>query len=397
MFKFLKEKLKGLLKKSKEEIEEKVEEKTKETELKEVPTEELKEEKTIEEAKTEEIQKKEELKLEKSEEELSKEREKKVEAKPKIITKEPRKVKKVSEEQKTGEPKKIGLLEKITKKELKEKDIEKFLNDLKFTLLKCDVAFDVTEKICNDVKNALIGKVIKRGEIEKVVMETLEKSIIDIFDVPKIDIENIINKANNEGKVPIIIFLGFNGTGKTTTLAKVAYWLKRRGYTPILAAGDTFRAASIEQLEIHGKNLGCEVIKHTYGADSAAVIYDAREHAKKVPNSVVLADTAGRSHANANLMDELKKVCRVNQPDLKILVLDSLTGNDVVEQAKKFDETVGIDTIILTKADVYEKGGAAISAVFAIRKPILFLGTGQGYEDLEKFDAKKVIREIFGE
>ncbi len=384
MFKFLKEKIKGLIKRSKGEIEEtEIEKETGKAEVeksvKEIPEKPAEEEKTIE--KVEETAK--ERETIKTIEEKAKEEIVKVEAKEPIC------------EPSETERKQIGLIEKITKKELRDEDVEKFLEDLRITLLKCDVAFDVVEKICEDVKKSLIGRIVKRSDVERVVSEALKESILKIFDVPKINLEEIITNARKDERVPTIIFLGFNGTGKTTTLAKVAYWLKKRGFTPILAAGDTFRAASIEQLEIHGKNLGLEVIKHRYGADSAAVIYDAREHAKKIPNSVVLADTAGRSHSNENLMDELRKICRVNKPDLKILVLDSLTGNDVVEQARRFNDAVGVDAIIMTKADVYEKGGAAISAVFAIRKPILFLGVGQSYEDLEEFDKDKLLREIF--
>ena len=180
----------------------------------------------------------------------------------------------------------------------------------------------------------------------------------------------------------------------TTNLAKLAHRLKK--YKPVLAAGDTFRAASIEQLEEHGKRLGVDVVKHRYGADSAAVIFDAMRHASAKGSKLVLADTAGRSHINTNLMDELKKVCRVNKPDLKVLVLDALTGNDIYEQARLFNESVGVDAIILTKTDVYEKGGAALSAAYTIKKPILFLGSGQNYDDLVEFDAEKIVKNLLG-
>lgn len=180
----------------------------------------------------------------------------------------------------------------------------------------------------------------------------------------------------------------------TTTLAKLAHKFKH--FKPVLAAGDTFRAASIEQLEEHGRRLGVKVIKHRYGADSAAVIFDAVKHAKAASSKLVLADTAGRSHANVNLMDELKKVIRVNKPDLKVLVLDALAGNDIYDQARLFDQTVGVDAVILTKADVYDKGGAALSAAYTLKKPILFLGVGQEYKDLQPFDAKKIVESLLG-
>jgi fused signal recognition particle receptor len=185
-----------------------------------------------------------------------------------------------------------------------------------------------------------------------------------------------------------------NGGGKTTSIAKVAKYLMGKKYSVVLAAGDTFRAASIEQLEHHADRLGAKIIKHGYGADSASVIFDARKHAESRGIDVVLADTAGRTHVNENLMDELRKVMRVNKPELKILVVDSLTGNDAVEQAKLFDAGVGVDCVIMTKADVYEKGGSILSVSYAIKKPILFLGTGQGYDDLQKFEPGKFVKEL---
>jgi fused signal recognition particle receptor len=178
----------------------------------------------------------------------------------------------------------------------------------------------------------------------------------------------------------------------TTTIAKFAHKLKK--YRPVLAAGDTFRAAAIDQLEEHGRRLGVKVVKHNYGADSAAVIFDAVKHAASVGSKVVLADTAGRSHSNVNLMDELKKVVRVNKPDLKVLVLDSITGNDIYDQSQLFNEAAGVDAIILTKADVYEKGGSALSASYTIKKPILYLGTGQNYDDLKDFVPEEIVKNL---
>ena len=180
----------------------------------------------------------------------------------------------------------------------------------------------------------------------------------------------------------------------TTTLAKLANNLKQ--YNPILAAADTFRAASIEQLEEHGRRLGVRVVKHTYGADAAAVIFDAKKHAAATGSKLVLADTAGRSHSNVNLMDELKKVARVNQPDMKILVLDSVTGNDIYDQCRLFNDAVGVDAIILTKADVYERGGSALSAAYTLKKPILYIGVGQEYTDLKEFKPEEIVKNLLG-
>jgi len=192
----------------------------------------------------------------------------------------------------------------------------------------------------------------------------------------------------------LIIFLGFNGSGKTTAIARLGYLLKQNDFRCVFAAADCFRAASIEQLEEHGKKLGIEVIKHKYGGDPAAVVFDAVKHAQAKGLDVILADTAGRSHANVNLVEELRKIVRVNKPHLKILVLDALTGNDIYDQSKMFNDAVGVDALIITKADVYEKGGAALSASHTINKPLLYLGVGQGYKDLEKFDPNKIVEKL---
>ncbi len=276
-----------------------------------------------------------------------------------------------------------GLIKKVAEEKLSEDSIDKFLKELRLALLENDTALEAADRICGEVKNDLTGKSVKRGSAERMIKESLRTAMLDVMQQEKMDLNNII-KGN---EVTTIIFLGFNGVGKTTTIAKFAHKFKK--HKPVIAAGDTFRAASIEQLEEHANRLGLRVIKHKYGADSAAVIFDAVKHAKASGSKLVLADTAGRSHSNVNLMDELKKVCRVND-GLKVLVLDSLTGNDIYEQSRLFNDAVNVDAIILTKADVYEKGGAALSAAYTIKKPIIYLGTGQGYDDLEEFDAEEI-------
>jgi fused signal recognition particle receptor len=195
----------------------------------------------------------------------------------------------------------------------------------------------------------------------------------------------------------VILFVGINGSGKTTTLAKIASMLKEAGVSSVIAASDTFRAAAIQQLEEHANNLSIKMIKHDYGSDSSAVAFDAIRHAESKGLDVVLIDSAGRLHSNSNLMDELKKLSRVTKPDLKIFVGESITGNDCIEQAQKFNEAIGVDAIILTKADVDEKGGTAISISHVIKKPILFFGKGQNYGDIERFSPKKIVDSIFGE
>jgi len=286
-----------------------------------------------------------------------------------------------------------GLIRRVTEKKLDEAELDKFLRDLQILLLENDVALETAERICDDVKKELSGKSVKRGEVEVSIKNALRYAMLDVMQQPGVDLEQLIEKKYNEMKKPfLIVFFGFNGSGKTTTIAKLAYKLKK--HKPVIAAGDTFRAASIEQLEQHGQRLGVEVVKHKYGADSAAVIFDAVKHASAVGSKVVLADTAGRSHSNINLMDELKKIVRVNNPDLKVLILDAITGNDIYDQSRLFNDAAGVDAIILTKTDVYEKGGAALSATHTIKKPVLFLGIGQNYEDLKEFDAEFIVKNL---
>ncbi len=323
-----------------------------------------------------------------------------------IISEKPAEERKITIEQpietgtKTETEKKVGLLEKIkrgvTEIKLGEDDVADILDDLKIGMLENDVALEVADGICNDLKSKLVGKPIKRGKEDEAVNEAFKSILLEILKQDQTNLEERIEKIKSEKGFVLILFLGFNGSGKTTTLAKIANRLKKAGLSCVFAAGDTWRAASIEQLEIHGNRLGIRTIKQKYGADSAAVIFDAVSYAKANKIDVILADTAGRTHSNINLVEELKKICRVNKPDTKILVLDSLTGNDIYDQSKFFNEAVDVDGIVLSKADVYEKGGAALSAAHTIKKPILFLGVGQGYDDLVEYDYKKMVDNLVG-
>ena len=277
--------------------------------------------------------------------------------------------------------------ETVAEKEIKEELLEDVLWDLELELMQNNVAQKVVEEIKKDLKDELVGKNVGRTRVETEIKKSLKKSIRKVLKVPDYSIEDLKDK-----KPGLVLFMGFNGSGKTTTLAKIAHRLKKDNKV-LLAAGDTYRSAAIDQLEEHGKNLDLNVIKHDYGSDGAAVIYDAREHAKKQGYDIVLADTAGRSHSDKNLMEELDKVCRVNSPDLKILVVDALSGNDVVEQAEKYKD-IGFDGIVVTKVDVDKKGGATLSLGYLTGRPILFLGTGQGYEDLEEFDPDVMVERL---
>lgn len=192
----------------------------------------------------------------------------------------------------------------------------------------------------------------------------------------------------------MIVFFGINGSGKTTTIAKFAHLLQQNKLSCVMAAADTFRAAAIDQLEEHASKLKIELIKHDYGADPAAVAFDAVKHAKAKKIDVVLVDTAGRMHSNTGLVDEMKKIIRVVKPDLKLFIGESITGNDCIEQAKTFDAAIGIDGIILSKADIDDKGGAAVSVSYVTKKPIFYLGTGQNYSDLKEFDKETITKNI---
>lgn len=295
------------------------------------------------------------------------------------------------EYRKAAKPK--GFLEKFIKFKFSEKELDEILWDLELSLLENDVAKEVTEKICAETKKGLLSGELKAKDAESVIKLALKNSLEKILSVEKPDILKMI-KAKKQ-KPFVIVFFGFNGGGKTLTIAKFAKMFLNKNISVVLAAGDTFRAAAIEQLEEHAKKLSVPVIKQKKGADSAAVIYDAIEHASSKGIDVVLADTAGRVHTDINLMDELKKVVRVSKPDLKIFVGDSLTGNDAAEQAKNFNDAVGIDASVLTKADCDAKGGACISVSYMTEKPILYLGTGQNYEDIIEFTPEWFLEKIF--
>jgi fused signal recognition particle receptor len=210
----------------------------------------------------------------------------------------------------------------------------------------------------------------------------------------KIDLLSTIEEKRKKNEPYVVVFVGINGTGKTTTIAKVCRFLNKKGYSVVIACSDTYRAGSIEQLEEHARRLGTKMIKHNYGADPAAVAYDTISHARAHGINVVLIDTAGRMQTNQNLMNELAKVKRVVTPDLTILTLDSLIGNDAVMQAEEFHKCVGIDATILTKVDADVKGGSALSVTYVTKKPILFIGTGQTYDDLQEFNPEKFVQMI---
>lgn len=301
----------------------------------------------------------------------------------------------VKQEEVPSEEEKSGMFSFVTKKTISEKDIDDILFELEMALLESDVALEVAEKIINSVKEDLVGKKIKRrSDVAEFTKNALKKAISEILGVETRDLKKMAENAKKSGQPLKIMFVGVNGTGKTTTIAKIATYFINEGYTPVIAAADTFRAGAIEQIGHHAENIGVKLIKHKKGADPAAVAYDAVEHAKAKGKEIVLIDTAGRMQTNVNLMDEMKKIQRVVKPDVIIYVGDSLTGNDAMEQAMKFNEAVGVDGIILTKADADAKGGAALSIGYVISKPILFLGVGQSYEDILEFKPEWMVDQL---
>jgi len=351
--------------------EEKEPKKTKEQEQKEELKEKPKEEKKGFFQKI--FGKKEEAEETKQEEELEEEETKEVEEEA---------------EEKKGFFKKVG--EVFTTKTISDEKFDEMFFELEVSLMENNVAVSVIEKIKDDLKKELVNKKLNRYKIAETIEDSLKKSIQEIVNQDEIDVINSLKQK----KPYVICFFGINGSGKTTSIAKFAKYLQKNKMSVVLAAADTFRAAAIDQIEKHGNNLGIKVIKQQYGADAAAVAFDAIAYAKAHSIDVVLIDTAGRTHANINLMDELKKIVKVSNPDLKVFVGDSLTGNDMVEQAEKYNEMIGVDAVILSKADVDEKGGAIISASYVLKKPILFMGVGQRYDDFKEFSKKEVLKNL---
>ncbi len=414
MFGFLKDKLKSWLGKSKKDLEEKSkknlvkqssnkkEKKTEEKKLKEKKADKLeKKTRTKEEIKqerkvTEEVFKdikKEEHTIQTPEEEFEK-----------VIRKEAEKENQedqIKEEIKSEEKtKKRGFFSKLRSflaYNITESDFEAIFSDLELALLENNVALEVVEELKKKIKQELLDKEIKKQDIEEEIKKALKKSISSILLEPEDLIEQIKEhkKFSSEKKEPFkMLFFGINGTGKTTSIAKFASLCLKNKISVILAAADTFRAASIEQLQIHADKLGIKMIKHDYNADPSAVAFDAIKYAQSHSIDVVLIDTAGRMHTRENLIKEMEKITRVTKPNLKVFVAESIAGNDATEQARVFNEAIGIDGSILSKVDVDEKGGTILSIAYITKKPILYLGMGQNYGDLKLFNKEDFLKNL---
>jgi fused signal recognition particle receptor len=279
---------------------------------------------------------------------------------------------------------------------LKEETLDDTLDQVEIALLQSDVALPVVERIRRDLRRQLEGKKLRWGaDAEAAIKESCEQSVRAILTRPRFDLVGTIQK-HTPGPY-VILFVGVNGSGKTTTIAKLAHWLRGQGLGVVIAAGDTFRAGAIEQLLVHGERLGIKVVRQQEGSDPAAVAFDAVQHARAKGIPVVLVDTAGRQHTNENLLEEAKKIRRVVPPQLTLFVGDALSGNDLVEQAKLFTQELGVDGLVLTKLDADAKGGGALSSTFVTDRPILFVGVGQAYGDLEPFDPEWMVRRLFAE
>ena len=290
-----------------------------------------------------------------------------------------------------------GVAERIETSGISEKDLEQYREELVLNLIANDVAVEVAEEIGRKVAETLRSMRFKRfGDRSQQVKEVVRKAIESI--IPEADLEKLIEemrrKFEETGKPYVILFVGPNGSGKTTTIVKFAVYLKERGLTPLIAAADTFRAGAIEQVKKLADRAEIRVVSQRYGADSAAVARDAVDSARASGLPVVLIDTAGRTEVDRNLLEEMRKIKRVVNPDSVIYVGDALAGNVVVEQARKFDEYVGIDYVVLAKLDADAKGGSALSISHVIGKPIIFVGVGQEFKDLKPFNREFLLNTI---
>jgi fused signal recognition particle receptor len=277
---------------------------------------------------------------------------------------------------------------------IEEDDLEDPLWELEMALLESDVEMSVAEEILDTVEETMIGETRKQVETTgELVERALHDALVDVISVGQFDFDERIAAAD---KPITIVFTGVNGVGKTTSIAKLSEYLADRGYSSVMANGDTYRAGANEQLQQHAENLDRKIITHEQGGDPAAVIYDGVEYAEANDVDVVLGDTAGRLHTSDDLMSQLAKIDRVVDPDMTLFVDEAVAGQDAVMRAQEFNDAAEIDGTILTKADVDSSGGAAISIAYVTGKPILFLGTGQGYEHLEPFEPEELVDQLLG-
>ncbi len=283
----------------------------------------------------------------------------------------------------------------LIKKNIKNSDFDKIWIDLEIFLLEINIAYDIVQKIRDELEKVVVGNSFNRFSLNEKIKQVMISETYKVLKSRESDMLVLLKKIKEEGNVAKILIVGVNGTGKTTTIAKIVHLLKENNLSVVVSASDTFRAGAIDQLEEHSKKLGFKMIKHQMGSDPAAVAYDTVEHARSKKIDVVIVDTAGRMPNNANLMNELFKVHRILNPDINLFIGDSVSGNDLIDQIELFDKIVNISGIILTKVDTDEKPGSVVSAAYSIKKPIYYLGNGQGYSDLVKFDAQEISNKLF--
>ncbi|MCS7106788.1 MAG: signal recognition particle-docking protein FtsY [Acidilobaceae archaeon] len=289
-----------------------------------------------------------------------------------------------------------ALADKVKYRNISEEELRGVLEELVMDMVAADVALEVAEGIAQRVQKELTGAKVARGEsADKLIIAAVRKKMLSHFK-PAPELVSSVRQKCSRKEPYVILFFGINGVGKTTTIAKVAQKLKKEGIGVVIAAADTFRAGAQEQLEVHARRVGVPILKGRYGSDPASVAHDAIEHARAKGICAVLVDTAGRMHVDKDLLEEMRKIVRIAKPDLRVLVVDALTGNDAVEQARSFNEHIGIDAVIVSKADADVKGGTILSVAYVTEKPILFLGTGQSYDDLEQFSPESYVDTILG-
>ena len=286
-----------------------------------------------------------------------------------------------------------NIIDVATTRTITDKDFEELREALLLELIENDVAYQVAEEIIEKLREIIVGLKVRRASrnVRQLMLDKLRELLLGFLS--SLEYFDLIEEARNSRPL-LVVFLGVNGVGKTTTIAKLGYMFKLNDFKTLLVAADTFRAGAQEQLVEHGKKLGLPVFTRPYGTDPAAVVYDSMVYAKQNKFDVVLVDTAGRMHTDIDLLEELRKIVRVTKPHYKILVVDALTGNDAVEQARVFDEKVGVDGIIVTKVDADPKGGTILSVTYEIKKPVIYVGIGQSYADLRRFDPKWFVDKI---
>lgn len=286
---------------------------------------------------------------------------------------------------------------RLGEREVREKDVDETLDDLEIALLESDVALEVVTEMKANLKERLVGTIVNKKEVSKFIRDGLIECVSGIFD--RAGTRDLTGEicSKDAAEPYVIVFVGINGTGKTTSLAKVAKMLQDSRISVVIAAADTFRAGAIEQLREHANRLNLKIVAQNYGADPAAVARDAVLYARSHKVDCVLVDTAGRMQTSRNLMSQITKIVSVVNPDMKIFVGDSLAGNDTVNQAREFYERIKFDAAILAKSDADARGGAALSISGITSAPILYVGVGQEYEDLKPFNKQVFLKTVFGD